>query len=335
MEHEKQKTHRQEWNEHSDLVQDDINRTLKEFGVEIEAANITLAELYETDPEAAGEFGVDIVEYLDDHWRYASDLFHISGSWYKPIIELSEEGVQIHQSVEPAFNIVQSNGFMVKLIENEDGDELPVVGMSFVLGSEKITTPNIQGEFYVLAFAELDGISIQYLRPGDTSVVSTELGEVSETIHRIDSLLRLYTNHEGSAFFQQTARKQEKFLRSLIEQVEAVLPAPGALDKVILRDIETSIVRTKLIKDDTLVNLRSVNGEKFKVSGSLVGVTMADIADKGFGVHYKSPQDHSIAKDGLSLIVQPSETNINLSDSMNSDLLIPLAAIDNLSMTLE
>ena len=335
MKQEVKRTSRQEWTHFSGEIQQDVNSILDNARIEIEAANLALAELYETDPEAAGEYAANIVEYLDDRWGYKGDVFMVTGKWHEPMFGSTDEGVMSRHQEKDAFNDTISNGFMVKPVENDDGDEAPRVGMSFIVGSTRISTPSIQGSFDILAFAEPHEVSLQYMRPGETAVVSTSVEELAESLQRADSLLYLYTNHKDSAFYQTSAKKQEKFIRSVIDIAEAALPAPDSMDRAYLCDVSTDLI----YMNHTEHGFSSASGEevedRMRITGEILGVTIADVLHDGFGKKYNSPDELGATGAGLCLIVSPRDTNFAIPEGCGEYILMPLRAMDSVPLAVQ
>lgn len=333
---ESQLTTHQEWTKLSGEIQLDVNRVLGEFATEIAATNVVLADLYCTDPEAAGEYSTNIVEYLDDRWGYQNDEFMVVGKWYEPIIEMTDEGVLSRHVKTEAFRVVRSNGFMVKPTELEGtDDEVPRVGLSFIVSTIGMSTPSIQGNVQVLGFAEPEEISLQYMRPGDTSVVSSSLSEVGETLVRLDSLLLLHTRHGDSSFYRQSQKKQQSFIRSVIDSAAEVLPSPETKDQLLLDGIKTLAIHVKSSGTKEVSHLYAKElSQPFLISGEVLGVTLPDILEHGFEKKYDSPDDFIAAGEGLGLIVEPHETNVDLSKFENPICVIPIRAVRKLVLGL-
>ncbi|MCB9819794.1 hypothetical protein H6796_00590 [Candidatus Nomurabacteria bacterium] len=336
MERETKQTKRQEWNDYSDCVQEDVNNTLGKAHEVIEVANAMLADKYSNNSSDLNESVVEVIERLNSIWDYDGDIFHITGKWHEPVVDVSEDGILVSHRKGEAFNSTVSNGFMVKVIEDEHGITRPVVGLSFIEGAAPYFSPAMRGNFNILAFAEPREVSLQYMRPGDSSVVSSELTEVGETIMRADSLLRLYTSHAGSELFRQSAKKQEEFFRSIIDQVDEALPSPETFDRVVLNEVKSTLLCVKPSGASDLAYVYPPDDSLFVITGSVVGVTITDVLKDGFGKRYKSPDEMESAEEGLSLIVKPDGVNFNLPDELEGcDLIMPLSTIIKLEMTVE
>lgn len=331
-------TTRQEWSVRAESIQEGINYILEEIRFEIEAANLALEVLYQSDPEAAGEYAVDIIEYLDSLWDYSGDVFLVSGHWHEPMIGMNEEGIFSRHVKKDAFNVARSNGFMVKPIGEGEGEiESPRVGLSFVVAGAPISTPSIQGHFELLAFAEPQETSLQYLRPGDASVVSSDLGEVGAAMSRADALLDLYLNHEDSGFYRAGPAKQEAFLKGIADSLAEVMPAPDTIDKIVLTESITPVVYTFDHPGPGLNRLVAKDPDKpFKITGTVEYATIVDHLIDGLGRGYKSPDELSTSKGGLGLVIKPYSCNFELNDDEGKRLIVvPMRLFKVLSLTMQ
>lgn len=323
-------TVRQDWEEFSGEIQDDIDRTLEYLALEIDAANARLADEYVNNPEEAGRVANDITEFLDSKWGHNDEIMMVTGSWHYPQIALGTGGIMITQAKTEAFNIAYSNGFMVNIIEH-NGQEVPRVGLSFIADKIAISTPMLQSkEVHLLAFAEPNEISLRYLRPGSTEVVGGSLDEVAHAIGTADALLNAYLNHEASDFYRQSAKKQEAFLRKLITSVEDVLPAPDSLDKVIVDQVGVAKIYFRDKKTGKVSSYEvSPDQAHLTVTGDVLGVTVLDVYIDGFGTKYDYPDDMMSAEEGLCLIVKPRELNFDMTEYGSPDIVMPLRTMDS------
>lgn len=316
-------TMREQWAVISQERQSDVIEVLHDQQWEIDRANETLAELYTTDPEAAGEYAQSIVEYLDSEWAYHGEIFMIAGNWYMPTVGINAEGVISRHTYEEVFTSATSNGFIVKPVTSEDGDEVPRVGLSFVVGSTSLYTPSISGEFNFLAYADTNDITVNYLRPGSVDVVSSDPVEIGQAIQRADALLNIYTNHPNSSFYQQSSRKQNQFIREIIAIVEDALPAPDSYDKAYVHDLEIDSVYFR--HEGQLVLVSPIEG-LIKVTGEIMGATIPDVYEDGYNTKYETPDEFSAVGSGICLIVRPMEANIELPSETEEYMLIPYRA---------
>ena len=317
-------TIREKWILRSGEIQKDVNHVLHDVQLEIEAANVRLAELYDTDPEAAGELAEEIVEYLDNQWDYSGDVFMVSGKWYMPTIGIGPDGILAKQQYEEVCRSAHSNGFIVKPIETGEDDVVPRVGLSFVVGSAQILSPSLQGGLNFLAYADTSDVTVQFLRPGNNEVVSSDPAQVWKSLRDADSLLYLYTNHPGSTFYKLNAKKQERFVRDIIDAAEQTFPAADAYDQAFIHDAELHTIFYK--KDGEIVSGGS-GDSKFIISGAILGVTLVDIFGHGFGKQYSAPDDLHAVKSGLCLIVRPEQANFPMESNEFEHILLPLRSL--------
>jgi hypothetical protein len=155
----------------------------------------------------------------------------VSGKWYMPTIGIGPDGILAKQQYEEVCRSAHSNGFIVKPIETGEDDVVPRVGLSFVVGSAQILSPSLQGGLNFLAYADTSDVTVQFLRPGNNEVVSSDPAQVWKSLHDADSLFYLYTNHPGSTFYNLNAKKQERFVRDIIDAAEQTFPAADALTR--------------------------------------------------------------------------------------------------------
>lgn len=330
MKHESLPTVRQTWTEFSGDIQENVNETLDELDLEIDLANARLAHAYENDPDEAGEIAAEIVEYLDEKWGYTGDVFMVTGTWYYPEAVMSLEGVLCRHEKTEAFNVVSSNGFIVAPLEHDE-DEVPRVGLSFVAATAALSTPYLQGPIQFLAFAEPNEISLQFMRPGSHAVVSSSTEEVTSALSTADALLYAYINHEGTTFFRQNAKRQGAFLRSVIDSVDAVLPAPDSLDRVIMTGSKTSSLFFRDTVSGEIYSSESNEADEgVDFEAEMLGVTLVDALENGYDKKYDSPAEMATFVTGLCAILRPiSIKNIDLSEHGDPDLIVPLRAIQD------
>ncbi len=319
-------TTREMWGELAGVIQQDVNERLQDLQLEIETANIRLADMYAKDPEMALSMSQDIVEYLDEKWGHIGDVFIVAGNWYMPTVGVGSEGVLARHEYQEAFSAVKSNGFIVKSMEIDgEEEEAPRIGMSFIVGHSNVMTPSMQGSLEFLAYADTSDVTVHYLRPGNNEVVSSDPHEVWKTITEADALLRLYTNHPDSTFYNVNARKQEQFLRDIIDSAEASFPAPDSFDVAFIHDTETSIIYYR--QSGELIKGYN-NDHALKLSGAIMGVTLVDVYQNGYGKHYGSPEEFDTSWSGLCLIVQPIESSFQMEANFDENILVPIRAIN-------
>ncbi len=331
-------TTREKWTQFSGEIQADVNETLNNMSSDIEMANMLLREAYKEEgaEDKVTEISNNIIEFLNNKWGYNGDYFLVSGTWYEPMVGMNVEGILSRHTKAETLTAVTSNGFMVSLLHDSDEDEkLPRVGLSFAVGTAAVNTPSVQGSFELLAFAEPNEISLQYLRPRETEVVSTELGEVGECLIWTDALLGLHLNHPGSNFYKLSAKKQREFFAKIIDSVEEILPAPESLDKLEIYDAVTPIVHYKKKSGKGVVYIESKDFEKpLELSGHVIGATVIDTMETEVDMRYTHPDELGASGMGLSLIIAPYAQNYSLEGYEDSDVIIPIRACSSLKLGL-
>jgi hypothetical protein len=333
-----QTTTREDWTQSSREIQTDINETLNNMTPDIEMANMLLRKAYKEEgaEDKVTEISNNIIEFLNDKWGYDGDYFLVSGAWYEPMVGMNVEGILSRHTKAETLAPATSNGFMVSILhDSEEDEEVPRVGMSFAVGAAAVNTPSIQGSFELLAFAEPNEISLQYLRPREAEVVSTKLGEVVECLIWTDSLLELHLNHPGSNFYKLSAKKQREFFASIIDSVEEILPAPESLDKLEIYDAITPIVHYKKKSGKGVVYIEGKDFEKpLEISGHVIGVTVIDTMETEASMRYTHSNELGASGMGLSLIIAPYTQSYSLEGYEDRDVIVPIRTCSALKLGL-
>lgn len=333
---EMQLTARQNWQHHADEVQRHVNTALEELTAEIDATNHVLFE-YE-DPADVEEFAVEMLDEYNSRWPYHEDVFLVTGRWHKPVESIRPDGIiSVHEQAY-AFDKAISVGFSLKWLNDPSDDEemVPRIGYCFKMGSFNLLTPTMRAEGVdLLAFAEIGEVSLQYLRPNNDNLVSAEEEEVAETFLRLDRILDLCLSHPDSTFYKLSGRRQQRFLEAMIDEATEVLPDPGTADRLILDNAKTPVI---LSKDPSqagrsgVIELMRPNRKNFRITGDIIGITLADVLGDGYGHRYRSPADLQTAHQGIGFVVEPTEVNFDMSELPSSTLIVPSRAVKNLSL---
>ncbi len=330
--HEFVRTTRQEWQEFSDVVQDDVNETLRNLSLEAEATNLKIADLYDDNPEEAKAVAIDAVRYLDSKWDYAGDHFMVVGAWSEPQIAQDSEGIMARHQKKEAFRPSVSDGFAAY---SPAVNEPPRVGLSFIVANFPFSAVAMRGDMQLLAYADINDVSIQFMRHGDAKVASSELSEVVNALVRADSTFNLYTNHQNSSFYRQNAKKQETFLRAITESIQEVLPAPDSLERLVIEGAVTPELYMQNPKKPGLAMMRAEQGESpYLVSGHVVGVAVHDLLINGPDRQYLTPDELDSSRTGLSLMVRPDSANFTV-DGYEGYFLLPMRKLDSMPLVLE
>lgn len=333
MKHERQLTARQEWEQYSHDFQQAVNETLAELTSDIEAANLIVAESYVQDPSQAREYALGALEHFNNEWPYFEEQFLVTGQWHNPEISMGDNGLLVKEKEEEAFRAAQSVGFAI--YEPDDENEAPKIGLSFAVKRIKMKSAFLSMNTDVLSFAELDKISLQYLRPGNLDVVSSDLGEVSDALHRADALVRLYTTHANSEFYRVSGRRQQQMVDSVIQSIEETLPTPESRDLLTVKAV-TPLIYLQNYNGTPLASLTAKTDQSLEISGTILGITTVDKAELASGQiqsKYTSPEECGLAQYGLSLIIHPDEVNFDLPD-YNGNFIIPIRRADELELEL-
>ncbi len=333
MKHERQLTTRQEWDEYAGEFQREVDRTLAELTSDIEAANLIIAEKYSINPDQGNEYAVDAVEHFNDSWPYFEERFLVIGKWLKPEVSVGDNGLFIKESEEDAFQAAESMGFSVYGSSEESTP--PKIGLSLCVSDVHIKNALLSLQANILSFAELDKISLQYLRPGNLDVVSSDLSEFGEALQRADALVRLYTTHADSEFYRVSGRRQQQMIDSIIQSIEETLPKPETLDRLIA-EITTQSIYLQNYNGLPLAQLNAKSEIPIDISGAVLGITTVDKSRLSHGEtqkRYATPEECTLANDGLSLIIHPRKVNFDLPD-YKGNFILPIQLADDITFEL-
>jgi|GEM_PF-6566155 len=326
MKPERELSQREEWQELSGYYQTEIDERLALLEDEIIIANATLEKIDEDeDLERYQDYSQQTIERLDEQWGHNGDIFLVTGNWLEASIAWNDESILVRHNRKEAFTKAKSNGFIVNRVADEDGVEYPRVGMSFIAADLPFRSPLMQGNIDILCFAELYEISLQYLRHASREVVSTTTKDISEAIERATSLLELYTTHEGSAFYRQSASKQQAFLKAIVDSVEQTLPDHSSQDKLVVKNLQVPYVFVNDNFGDGYKPIGAMAEEApLEITGRVMGVTLTDITPDYRVERYENldQMDHRLT--GLCLIVEPFDKNFDGDEYDDNDLIIPL-----------
>ncbi|MGB3023691.1 MAG: hypothetical protein WBB39_02685 [Candidatus Saccharimonadales bacterium] len=316
-------TKRQEWRVMRDWHQSELNEALAKMELTVEYWNLLLADAdAHGDTEKVAALATEAIEALDNEWQFHHDFFMVSGKWYYPKIAFGDGGVIGEHVYEDAFASCQSNGFIVDYVER-GGQMVPRVGMSFIVGTIPIANTLVQGTIQPLAFAEPHEISLSYMRPGSTEVVSSDLQQIGNALERAESILRLYLSSEHSSFFRQSEQKQQVFFMSLIEMVEETLPDRSSLDALVVSQIE--LTRFYYKTQERAIAVVLPPGQTLSLGGTVIGVTILEHLDHVPGTVLRSKDDMIDSAAQICLIVQTNSRILHNGELVTEgDIIIPL-----------
>jgi hypothetical protein len=231
-----------------------------------------------------------------------------------------------------AFKIVRSNGFAANLYTDDtDEDEHHLkVGLSFLVSQGNMYTGVMQGSFAFLAFAQLNEISLQYMRPGTPETVGASADEIQQAVQAADVMLAAHIGAQYTNFFDVSANKQGQFLKSVIEQARETLPPMESLDMAVINEAVISSCYARHPISGDIITIGSPSGSPFQFEKvAILDFATVDTLRDGFGVkHYKSPNDLTYSK-GLCAVVTPTENTMSLPEGEISDLIVPIKSFKN------
>lgn len=338
MKHEMQTTTRLEWTKFRDETQNDVNEILNDLGLEIEAANLYIAQLYsEERTDELVTFINGKVEEFDTRWGYIDDFFMVSGTWYEPQTYVGNNGILVEHTVEPTLCVAKSNGFIAHVVgDGEETEAIPQIGYSFLMEPVQFKSNMIHLAAQPLAFAEFNAVSLQYIRPGKgEDVVSAEIDEIFDRVARADSLIKLYTKTPYSRFYEQSAKKQQEFFADMIQMIDDAMPAPDALDALAV-EIATHCVYLGSATDAYTRIDAPHNDLELELKGTILGFLSPNQLSNDRARRFTKPEDLIDDSCSLLAIVQVVDQNFldEHSFQQGTTLLVPLDDIVSLSAQL-
>lgn len=321
------RTTAKEWRARSQEINDDVNARLQGFSEAAETINLTLAELMQQDPERAYQYANEVIQQLDSEWPYHGDVFFVTGAWHEPTTTLiGANGVSVEHNKAQAFTTTHSNGFSFKFIAatEEDTPPTPRIGLSFIEGRVPLTSVYLQGNITPLAFAEPHEISMHYLRPGSSEVVSADLQDIGHAIEQSTSLLHLMTTHPGSEYHKASPKRQRQMIQRLVATVEDTLPTPESFDKLFISSDTRILQLIDTSRSSSPLNLVAKQHSLIHVEGDVVGVT--DTTTTVDGVEIKSI--------GLIVTPEPESSNLKPESYGSGSFIIPVLEAESLNLEL-
>lgn len=330
-------TQRQSWEAYARDVQQDVDSTLERAGEIIDHAHFFLEQLQREDTEAYTQYAREVVEELDELWSHHGDLFFVSGHWHAPDgAHIGFNGFHTEHNFIEASRSAHSAGFIVKPVEI-NGVELPRIGMSFCLKQITVSYPMYQAVVNLLAFAELKDISLQYMRPDGSEVVSSNIDEVVRAMLRANSILREHLASEDSAFYQASAENQRKFIDAMIESCEQTLPKTDTLDRLdLVRSTTQHVFINNFAGDQGKIG--HVDSESpIEIVGRIEGFSTLDIIQDASIKQYRRPEDIHASDSGLCVLVSPNEGYMQEFQEQygSGQLVIPVGAFKDLKLVLQ
>ncbi len=333
MKREQRLTTRQTWEQHTQEFQQAVNETLTELVGDIETANLVIAESYRQSPEQARAYALDALEHFNDCWPYLEEQFLVTGRWHMPSVHVSGNSVIVSHEEDDAFRAAQSIGFTI--YEPVEEESAPMIGLSFLLKQVRVDNTFLSFNADISSFAELNKVSLQYLRPESLDVVSSDLEEIASALKRANALVLLYTTHADSEFYRVSGRRQHQMVESIIQSIEETLPTPESKDLLQVK-AQTPVVFLQNYQGETLTPLAVKTDTPLKISGTILGVTTLDkvaSVQQEAQDRYTSPEDCHLAQQGLSIIINPDDTNFDLPD-YEGNFILPVQYARDLELDL-
>ncbi len=335
MEYESKRTARQEWGETSERKQEQVNATLEQLQPDIDVINLTLEQLSCENSEKAAEYAAEAAQHLDSRWEeHMGDVFLVTGTWMGPSATYSpgEQRLLFEYGRQQAFDSVQCFGFDAYQDVREDGESITQIGMTFLAREREISIPLFHGRLAFRHVADPREVTLQYMRPGMEGTVSSDLGEINEAIHRADLLLDLYLNNEKSGFYRTNAKRQHKIVNSILDSINDVMPSPET-NEALLIDIVASRIYLQHYNEERIA-AAAVENDDFQLSGRVHGVTTYDTVKYDGKKQFRDANDCETAQDGLALIIEVHNSNVDLSEC-DRTVLVPLRHARQMNMIFE
>lgn len=332
MEQETPAITRKNWEIVSAEHQREVNELLNDLQPEIDMINLNLAKLTsENTQEELTDYCTEALKYLNKKWESCSgEAFLVSGQMYLPEVEATPFNISYQPEKVSNCMAAYSQGFTVSPVDfNQHDSTVPEykVGMMFAQPSNmQVDTPWMFIQCQPRILAQPHEISLQYLRPSYADVVSGDIDEVKDSITRVDAILQLYLKSRYSNFYKISGKKQEKFILSMINSVNDVLPAPETNDTVRITNAQTQELVIRGFNPDEGTVKFTEPQEPFNVDGFVKGVTVLDFIDSE-GQQITSPDNLDENSFGLSLIVSPYSINHEIEGYDDQDVIIPLSQL--------
>lgn len=315
---------RQDWQNFSDHVQQDVDRTLVELSESTDYLNHRLYLARQDSPDEYTRVSHEILQSLDQLWEHHGDHFLVTGHWHAPHGEFGENYVRAEHQYEPAFKEGVSDGFMVREVWTDKG-LVPRVGLSFATKISVVHTPTFKAPITMLAFAEMNQVNLQFLRPASSEVLSSSIEDVTRTVSLADNILSSELSSAETDFYRSSPEDQHNFFLSLIDMVDAVMPDPRTGERLMIHDARAQKVYFNNPTNQRLVPLASSNEDSpLILGGQMLGVSVPDIIKNGPLSHYTSPDQLLSTRTGLNFIVRPNLQSFDLSNFGNPDILMPI-----------
>ncbi len=333
---------RSEYRIATDAKQSQINRELKEIQPEIDSINLMLAALYEDESrqDELQSFAASAIEYLNKNCELENNAVTVSGHWYIPEISLSggrgEVTFKATQSREEVLDTAVSIGFTIGALPSnnkDDEDQPPKVVLAFKINPARgIKTMTGIINYQPVALADIDEVSLTYVRESSSEIVSGNTEEIYTAIRDSNTILLELINDESLGFYDLELEDQQKLFQEIIIDAESKLPDSRAGDILIVDSLEISkmfIAETNEAGKTDLSMIKDQDDQSIPLVGSIIGFCIPEEITNRGQVRYSSPEELSITQQGLGIIVQPwpDSTGYLPDEYKDQDVIVPYGNI--------
>lgn len=316
--------------------QAEMETCLLDLSEEIEVWKLRLDEFADGDsPEQVqrfNELASQAIVSLDQKWKpFYGDTLHVSGQWYTP--ELASNGSSLHFPMikREAFNVFPNNGFMVM-----NGDQKPRIGLSFVLGRMPLRSPAMQGDIDVLAFADINEVSLMYVHPSPqkTKRTSEKVNHrFVESVSLYDGLLDLHFSSPNSEFYRQSLTHQKRFLTDIVNNLNNFLPSPEYGEPALCDSVIAPYVYRRVLTDDCPAweKIAADNGPII-MKGRVECIDLLETVKLDSGQPFRSQEQLVDKNAGVCLVLAVEACNV--ADRIFSDqpVYVPLRPAESLCL---
>lgn len=328
--------HYQSPREKIEAMRADFDILLEMILEELQVWNFRLATAYAEDAETGENTTSQLLAQaeneLDEMWPYHDDWIMVSGLWdiNRPV--MNRDGVINNESCDEAvFTPAISNGFIADLRRNS----APVMGLSFKIGSLYISNKSLRGPVHALAFATPEKATFSLARKASEFESKDE--QLIEAVHYYDGLLKLYTQSRSSNFYLKSAKAQQQFFDSLINDLTDIITAPP--HETLFRHAKVPYIYrrgTTVTPDGSGLTLEYIEApdEHILLSGTIKGVTILDTL-YGIDTPLRSEADLIDPEAGICFIVSLNEGSLDSNFVDDRDFIIPNRHIQDLDITIK
>ena len=328
-----------------------IDKELELLQPDIDSINLMLASLSadEDRQDELESYANSAIDYLNKNCELFGSAVTVSGHWYRPnfAVSIDDESMtfQATRTRQEVLGNFHSAGFTIGNLppsdpsETDDEVELPpkvLLGFQFQAVSLP-PHPSVGTITYQpVALANINEVSLTYVREVNDEIVSGNLEEISQAIHGSNDALLEAINDESLGFYDLDLEDQQKFFQDIIDMAESKLPDSRTKDSLLVGSSSISKMYIAGTNDgrNTLSTLEAKNGQPLPLTGSVVGFCITDeITNKG-KVRYSSPSQLSATLQGIGIVVSPwpVSTNYLPDEFRGQDIIVPFNNVEDLEM---